>query len=297
MLIMVKKYVVASLPLLILFMVNLTSCSIFDPPVVVPCYGHIDSISYSYLSENSTYASIQDAWVYLDDNPVGAFQIPCTFPMIGSDGVHQIKIYPGVKEGGVSSASAIYPLYTYYTGYITMKQNTVVKLNGAKVTYASFAKFPWTEDFESPISSVRKVFGSNVIMTVTRTPDTALPGATVFQGHQCGIVELNATNPTFIGRSDSITLPHDGATPVWLEINYNSNNIFSVGLLGQDTLNYLPVVYLYPSNGSWNKIYIPLESTIAPAGVSQEPFSVYFQMYNTAGVKSVLLLDNIKLVY
>jgi hypothetical protein len=217
--------------------------------------------------------------------------------MIGSDGVHQIKIYPGVKEGGVSSASAIYPLYTYYTHYFTMKQNTVVKLDGAQVTYASFAKFPWTEDFETPVSSVRKVFGSNVIMTETRTPDTALPGVTVFQGHQCGIVELDTTNPTFIGRSDSITLPRDGTTPVWLEINYNCNNAFQVGLLGQDTLNYIPVVYLYPSNGAWKKLYIPLESTIAPAGVSNEPFSVYFQMYRSYGTpKSVLLLDNIKLV-
>ena len=37
-------------------------------------------------------------------------------------------------------------------------------------------------------------------------------------------------------------------------------------------------------------------STLEDPTASQEPFSVYFQMYNTAGVKSVLLLDNIKLV-
>ena len=77
MLIMLKKYFVVILPLLLLVMVNLTSCTVFDPPVVVPCYGHIDSISYHYDTlnhpESSRFAYITDAWVYLDDNPIGPF--------------------------------------------------------------------------------------------------------------------------------------------------------------------------------------------------------------------------------
>ncbi len=296
MLIMVKRYSVVIIPLLLLLVVNLTSCSVFDPPVVVPCYGHIDSISYSfnkagYPVENSRFSYITDAWVFVDDNPVGVFQMPCTFPIVASNGVHQVKIFPGVKEDGVAGVRTVYPLYSFYTGYINLTQGSVVKMNAASVTYASFAKFDWTEDFESGVS-LRRAYGSNVTMGRTSASDS------VFQGSYSGRVVLDNTGTqTFIGRSDSMTLPIDGSSYVWLEINYNSNTMFSVGLYGQDTINQIaPNVYVYPTNGVWKKMYITLETTLAQSGIGQQPFSVYFEMQSTVGTRSVLLLDNIKLV-
>jgi hypothetical protein len=94
-----------------------------------------------------------------------------------------------------------------------------------------------------------------------------------------------------------MTLPRDGGTAVWLEINYNCNNMFQVGLLSQDTLNSIPVVFVYPTSGAWKKMYIPLETTIAQQGVYGEPYSIYFRMDRTPGNRAVLLLDNIKLVH
>ncbi len=98
----------ASIPFL------LPSCTIFDPPVTVPIYGHIDSIHFnvpldSAAKQGSASAKIGYAWVYLDDNPVGAFQMPCTFPMVGSSGVHNIQIYPGITPANGNSAVSINP--------------------------------------------------------------------------------------------------------------------------------------------------------------------------------------------
>jgi len=294
---MVKKYFFIITPLWLLVVIGLSSCNVFSPQVVVPCYGHIDSIAYSfnkvgYPAENSSYADITDAWVYVDDNPIGAFEMPCTFPIIATNGTHQVKIFPGVKEGGVSSARSVYTLYTYYTGYITLKQDSVVKMNMASVTYASFYKFDWFENFESITNTFRRVYSSNTVIQTTSAKDS------VFKGTYSGRVVLDSVNneDVFIGRSDSATLPRDGVTAVWLEINYNSNNMFQVGLLGQDTLNYIPIVFIYPTGGAWKKMYIPLESTIAPQGMYGEPYSIYFRMDRAPGNRAVLLLDNIKLV-
>src|SRR5271170_6896111 len=102
------------IPLVFSFFIS--SCNTFDPPLVMPIYGHIDSIHFTVPADSigtlgSPSSNIQYAWVYMDDNPVGAFQLPCTFPMVASNGVHNIKIYPGVIPAGQTSPAAIYPFY------------------------------------------------------------------------------------------------------------------------------------------------------------------------------------------
>lgn len=298
---MVKKYSPSFIFFLLFQAVVFTSCQELTPPLVIPCYGHVDSISYHFDSlgfrENSSYANITDAWVYLDNNPVGTFQMPCTFPMIASNGVHTITIYPGIIEDGIADMRTKYPYYTYYTVNVTLTQNQIVKFSPS-VTYTSFAKFVWTENFETGISISSTNVASDTSMFRNNSPSA-------FQGNWEGAVILDSTNPTnyktyYTGYGPTDSLIKNGSTQVYLEINYKSNTLFSVGLYetaGGDP--YIPVaaiVYVLPSNGIWKKMYISLEETIAdnPNG---EPFTIYFQMQRPAGdTLSYLYLDNIKLV-
>lgn len=298
---MTSKYTSALLFILLPLASLFTSCQDLVPPLVIPTYGHVDSISYHFdtllVGENSHWTSISDAWVYLDDNPVGAFQMPCTFPIIANNGVHTITIYPGIMTNGVPSARAKYPFYSSYSINVNLTQGSTVKFT-PKCTYTSFAHFAWLEYFTTGCSITSK----NVLS------DTSMNRMTS-GGYPCkyyGAVILDSTSPThfesiYEGVSDSMTLPKDAATQVYLEINYNCSNVCAVGLYASSIGNTLgnqlpPIVYLFPTGGNWEKMYINLGPTVA-TNPNGEPFTVYFQTARTPGTTNAYLyLDNIKLV-
>ncbi len=280
----------------------LYSCQQLSPPLVIPAYGHVDSISYRFdtllQSENSRWAGITDAWVYLDDNPVGAFQMPCTFPMIASNGMHTISIYPGIMMNGTADTRAKYPFYTYYTVNVNLTQGKTTRFSPT-CTYTAFAHFAWLEYFSNGCSITSKNLASDTVMN-----------RVVTGGFPCkyyGAAILDSNNPTryqslYQGVSDTMTLPKNNTLPVYLELNYNCNGGCLVGLYASvsgNALGYqLPAsAFLIPTGGLWQKIYINLEPMIS-SNPNGEPFSVYFAMYRTPGsTQGYLYLDNIKLVY
>jgi hypothetical protein len=299
---MKKRYLLSLLPVALWVMMSLHSCSLIDPKVVVPCYGRVDSMSYfwSKTGEGSRADGITDAWVYMDDNPIGAFEMPCKFPIVASNGQHTITIYPGIKEDGFSSQRTKYPYYTSYTVTVNLKQDSFYTFKPTGITYVSYANFAWNEGFETGTSSIKNVPGSP-------NEDTTLfiETSNVFAGLNAGAIVLDSTATHvkyhYIGQSDTMTLPKDGNTQVYLEINYNCNADFNVGLMENQVNNsetqQAPSVVVYPTNGVWKKMYINLTNNIASAA-GDEPFRVYFELYRPAkSTNTYLYLDNIRLVY
>src|ERR1700722_15669192 len=146
---MEKKYFPYLMLLLLALTGAFTSCSLFSPPAIVPCYGHIDSIPLIITNPNQGTAAngINCTWVYVDDNPVGAFQLPCTFPMIATTGPHKIIIFAGVENSGEAENRLKYPFYTAYTlNNTTLTQGATVKFKPT-VEYAAWAKPYIIEDF------------------------------------------------------------------------------------------------------------------------------------------------------
>ncbi len=283
--------------------VALNSCQQLSPPLVIPCYGHVDSISYHFdtllIKENSKWSDITDAWVYLDNNPVGAFQMPCTFPMITGSGAHTITIYPGIMINGTPDTRTKYPFYTYFTETVNLTQGKTIKFEPS-CTFTSFAHFAWMEYFSTGCSITKNNIMSDTIMT--RVTNGGYP-------YKCyGSAILDSIDPShytnvYQGISDTMTLPKDGATAVYLEVYYNCNAVVSVGLYesvpgyalpGQQLA---PVTYLFPTGNGWEKMYINLQSIVA-ANPKGEPFTVYFEMYRNSGTTSptYLYLDDIKLI-
>src|ERR1700679_1828129 len=110
---MVKKYSLYVFASCIWLSMALSSCSLFTPPAIIPCYGHIDSIPLviTNFTQGTSANGINTAWVYVDDNPVGAFQLPCTFPMIATTGQHVVTIFAGVENAGEANNRMKYPFY------------------------------------------------------------------------------------------------------------------------------------------------------------------------------------------
>lgn len=288
---MAKNYVLKFIFFTALSGIGLSSCNLINPPETIPAYMKISSIHLDTVPGQGTNSNaINCAWVYIDDNPVGAFPLPCTFPIVASNGTHQLQVFAGIEENGTAATRTQYPFYKSFQENITLSANQTVTVN-PKVSYTQSAHFHWMEDFES----VSFRLYENKALSDTNMFTTTV-GA--FEGRS-GEVVLTAAKPTYEGDSDTLLgLPKDGATPVYLEFNYKSDVAFVVGMYYSSIGNQLPILAV-SSSSTWNKMYVNLQPTIltyssAPPSI---PFYVYFFVALPSGMDTAhFMLDNIKLV-
>ena len=136
----------------LVFLFFWSSC---DLKVAIPSYIHIDYMAVSTSAHplyGSSSSKITDVWVYADDQPIGAFELPATIPILMT-GVHTVTIKPGIKIDGISELRSIYPFYMPYTASMNLVAgiNNAIKINPT-VVYSSSTIFQWEEDFEQGIS-------------------------------------------------------------------------------------------------------------------------------------------------
>jgi hypothetical protein len=286
----VQKFLSALLIVVVIGMFG--SCEVFNPEEQIPSYIHIDKIDLNTTSEQGSNSSkITDAWVYVDDQLVGAYELPVTLPVLSS-GVHTVVIKPGIKVDGISATRAVYPFYKPYSASINLIPDSVITINPT-LTYNAYTVFEWKEAFEDGGISLDKTLFSDT--TIDKTSDTTK----VFEGDYSGIVHLDATHDFFQGLSlGSFILP-TGDSPVFLELNYKTDALIKIGLYANSNsqIMKLDVVYINKTN-TWNKIYINLNSAISRATNNPNDFQVYIEIQKDSDASSAeILFDNIKLVH
>lgn len=294
---MEKKYFLLFILFFTVAATVLTSCNKLNPTETIPCYGHIDKISLTtnYPTEGSDSSEINDAWVYVDDNPVGAFELPCTFPIIAGSGTHTITIFAGVKEDGVASSHTKYPFYSAYTINTTITQGATTKFTPA-TSYTSFAHFSWLEDFNGSSISITSDSNKNwcdTNMFIVQNPNPKVPDPDVYEGTGSGEVVLDNIHSLYLGKSDTFYLPNNG-NAVFLEMNYKADAVFMVGLYPYGGTQPIAVVYVN-STSTWKKMYINLQPTLTMYP-SVSRYHVCFNMNWNGGPPIHLFLDNIKLI-
>lgn len=271
----------------------ITSCELYNPAEPIPAYLHIQKIDLTtdYSTQGTNSSKIADAWVYVDEQLIGCFELPATFPVI-SEGVHHVKIKPGIKVNGISANRAPYPFYNSYEQDIDFQPGKTITVSPT-TTYISATNFTFMQDFE----------GVGVTITPTTNSDTTLqelisPDPNVFEGSKCGIAYLDASRVFFeCATVAKYTLPKSGA-PVFLEFNYKCNYIFTVSVIAYGTASsaQFTALNLNPSS-NWNKAYIYLTPNVSGASTAVN-YKIAWGMLNSSAVDSaVMLLDNIKLIY
>jgi hypothetical protein len=265
---------------------TIAGCRVIDPAEEIPSYIHIDAINLttSYQAEGTASHEISDAWIFVDGELIGGFELPCTVPVL-YEGSHRILIRAGIKQNGQGATRAIYPFYKGYetTVELTRAQTTTIS---PTVTYFPAVQFIWMEDFDQP--------GQSLVPDLTGQIDSAV-GADAFEGIRSGYIHLNADTFSFLGRSSVPFTGLTASTENYLEFNYKSNEYFSIGIIGPSN-DFHEWAVASPSS-DWNKLYIRLSDVLAelPANSSVK---VYFAMLRTASTvdRPELYLDNIKLV-
>jgi hypothetical protein len=269
-----------------------SSCDLFQPGTPIPGYIHIEKIDVTtnYSVEGTNSSKVSDAWVYVDEQLLGCFELPATFPVI-AEGVHAIKIRPGIKVDGIGANRSPYPFYTQFNQQVDIEPGKKVTLSPT-VNYQPTTHFDLLQDFEA----------AGVLFDSTANSDSnidtiAYPAANVFQGGVSGIITATPSRPFVeIATVNQYVLPKGGA-PVFLEFNYKCNHQFTISIYAWGTVSVqqFTVLNINPSQ-NWNKAYIYLTPNVSAAS-SATGYQVALGMLNTSSDSAYVLLDNIKLIH
>jgi len=260
----------------------------------VPSYLTIDTITLStdYPRQGTASHKITDAWVYVDDEPAGVYELPARIPLL-FEGSHKITISPGIKLNGIAGTRAPYPFYNDYIKQINLVKDSTIKLNPT-TTYKSSTVFAWLEDFEQNSVSIRKTSRSDTsfIRYTGPRPDS------VFEGNYSGYGFLQDTMDLFEVASLNSYVFSSTVSDVFLELNYKTNTSFTIGLFVNTgtTQEQKQVIIVNPTE-VWKKIYVNFTPTVSNS-FGADDYKVFFGFVKSASdPKAKIYLDNIKLVH
>jgi len=266
----------------LLIILILASCQKEDSGGI-PTYLKIDNIT---LDEGNTTSNITDAWVYVNDQLQGVYELPANFPVLQEE-IQTVRIKAGIKVNGIASSRIAYPFYTSYYKDITFIPSETDSIAPIIVSYLDSIDF-FLEDFE----------GAGVNIEVTAISDTTFIPLNDGNNNYGGGVLLGDSLFTFEIATDELKdLPQAGA-PVFLELDYKSNTQFLVGVYVNYPQSVIQkdLLWINPKE-DWNKIYVNLTTTISE-GINATSFKVFIGMKRDFELdKNELYFDNLKVVY
>jgi len=229
--------------------VSMVSCEKFSGDQQIPAYLSIDSVylTTDYNKQGSKSQNITDVWVYVDDEFLGAFELPARLPVLKS-GLHTVKLWPGIKKNGIAATRVAYEYYVPFQKNVNLKEDSTSKLGVLKTTYQLPAYFPWMEDFEDAGTSLDTTQRSSAF--IGKTPSGS---PLTFEGNHSGMVVMDSIHDFFECQThEEYLIPQSS---VFLEMNFNTTNSVTVGVFSYSgiTLTQTPVITLNRTNGSWKK--------------------------------------------
>ena len=236
--------------------------------------------------------NVQDAWVSVNGELQGAFELPASFP-VAKTGAVTIRVQPGILKSGISTLRGVYPYYTDFelTGYQLEPgvDHTITPYLSYRDDISIFVA--WQEDFEEIGSNLNYHIDSDTV--VVQVQDS-LEAA---QGSNYGVIRMDENDAFFELYSIPLTdLPANG-TPVFLEMDYKTNHFFFVGLYS-DNRTVQESLYGYRAKDeNWNKLYIDFTDAIFNKRTSED-FNIFIGFQKDPGIPEVTMkIDNIKLLH
>ncbi|MEI6061306.1 MAG: hypothetical protein WCR72_11400 [Bacteroidota bacterium] len=265
----------------------------------IPSYIAIDSLSLNVSDiQGSASHKITDTWIYADNDLIGAFAFP--FPLkripLLKSGSCQLSIFAGIKLNGINETRTPYPFYQPLNKTVTLEREKVLDLGEMKFSYVTGTKFAWIENFEKANLSIDSTARSEVNLVRTLLPELATVFPNEVNKYAAKVVIPNDSLVFECCSHDSFKLPTTGSS-VFLELNYKTNNKFTVGFfINGAVTSQRPILVVNPSL-TWNKIYINLTPTLS-ANSDATSFRVFFSaVKSTSDPEAEIYFDNIKLLH
>lgn len=281
----IKNYI-----LLLLIGIVFSTCSKEKYEATIPTYITIKDIAFSTnnSTEGAATENITDAWVFVNDNLMGVYELPATFPVLEQGDV-EIKVYAGIKDNGVSLYRKRYLMYDPHIENVNLVSGESIELMPS-VTYNSSVKFKWIEDFENAsLSFLYHPASDTVVFKQNNNVRTGVNSGEVFLDANMNFFEATSIAYNDIPRS---------LTPVYLEMDFKTNEPVLVGVYHND--DQYGVVTLNTTD-EWTKIYINLTDVISYKQ-SATAVKVFFGIQSTSSNPFLtsnpnIYIDNIKLLH
>ena len=258
----------------------------------IPAYIKIDKISVidttinSSTTDTSTYKSVTDAWVSINEINKGVHELPAIFPVLDNGNV-EVRVYAGIKDNGISAQRINYAFYNSYTENTTLSPDSITIINPIVIVKENisgqFDDFDNSYSFNSDSCCFQKEsngpYGNYGSLTLV---DSILITEISYQDHPLSFNDV----------------PQQGS-PTYLELDYKNNTRFLVGLY-INSLNSPTVekglLWINPKE-DWNKIYINLTETVTES-VGAENFSVFIKLQRDFDLnENKLDFDNIRIIH
>ena len=295
--------------------VVLFSCKKFKGSQEIPAYLRIEPWTFTtnYRIEGAATQAITDAWLYVDGNLLGCYEIQShddgkyvMIPVLEKDG-HKLQIYPGVKLNGIASTRVQYPFYKPYIIDKVLKPGMIDTVNPATKYYSidsSSVRFKREamEDFED-VNNIKLDSTSRSRTKIRQVSHRTDPNAWMdpldtLNRYRSGYIHLTDSIYMFdIASKELRNLPAVG-NYVLMEIDYKCDEEFLVGMYihsSQYGLQDKELYYVKATN-EWKKIYINFSPTVTDSYYADY---VKFYLRGTVGPSgsSNFYFDNIKLIY
>lgn len=274
----------------------LSSCEPKDEDGI-PSYIHIERIGLTTIDGQGTAShKITDAWVYIDDKLIGAFELPATFPVL-KEGEHELTVYAGIKINGIAATRAPYPFYSPIITNVTLTPGAVTSITDTIVFYDENITFLWMEDFNDASVSIDTTSSSETHFHRTSDPELVFKFRDEPNTYSATALLSGDTLLFECATINSFDLPRSG-TPVFLEMNYKNNHNLTVGVffaVGAE-VHQQSVLVLNPTE-TWNKIYINLTPIIASFSGSTS-FRIFTGLLRSPDSEAATIyFDHFKLIY
>jgi hypothetical protein len=247
-------------------------------------------------NEGELTHNFSDAWVYVNDELIGVFEVPFKIPILKSGSVN-IKVYPAVKNNGISATKKIYPFMEFFEVNSELLKNQTLTLNPI-TKYKSLTQF-WIEDFEDPLNLNIDVDQNYSAILTTQTSNQDLQW---FNGNFYGKINLNTVDSTWIA-STSDQLAIQKGRDAYLEIDYYNTNSLVTGVIYVNPDNTVVNNPSYgmqaqdPSSVQWKKIYIELKELIGYSPNGSNILQSFIASLDEGKTEGEIRIDNIKVVY
>ncbi len=259
----------------------------------IPSYVKVESSSLQTDGGTSGSSShrIVDSWLYIDDQIIGVFETPVDIPVLDEGNV-RIRMKAGIMSNGISESRRVYEFYNYYETQARLVRDSAIVINPV-YSYKDNVTFAWIEDFEDLQTSMDATALSDTAMFVTTNPEE------VFEKNACGKIVLARQDSTVffeVITDTAYRLPQDGSAVV-LEIDYKTESTITIGVFAfAPSPHQVSVLNLNPTD-SWKKVYVYLTTAIT-SYINSDYYKIFIGGYLEEGQEeSVILVDNIKLLY
>lgn len=273
--------------------VSFSSCKFVDPDELVPSYIYIEDITLSTTStEGSNSDNIIDAWVYVNGSNIGVFELPSKIP-IHVHGNYTLQVFAGIKKSGLSALRVQNEFMVSFdttVNSIPNRTDTIIP----SVSYEAGATF-WVEDFEDPGVKFTTLSYSDTSIFITNDPSEVL------EGNGSGKIQFESSYRLFEAKTNELSFNNfpRGGKPVYVELEYKSNEILTVGIYHNNTSTSSAkeeYFNLFPTGDKWKKIYLDLKDVVSPQLKATE-FDLYLEVEKIRSSLPLVYIDNIKVIF